>query len=256
MSAVLEHFATALLDPAQPVPAGVRSPRQTADSKRFAVYRNNVFVSLVGALEKRFPVTRRLVGDEFFRGMARSYAGDVRPSSPLLFHYGDSFPEFIRQFPPAAALAYLGDVARLETLWSDAYHAADHAPLPLATLATLPPERVGALRFVPHPATRLLRSDFPVGSIWAAHQGESVGPLRSSAAEAVLIVRPAAEVQVHILPAADAGFAEALLAGESVMEAALEGAAGFDPGRALVGLASLGAFSAIDATGEGPDDVQ
>ena len=255
MSAVLEHFAAALLDPARPVPAGVVSPRQTPDAKRFAVYRNNVFVSLVGALEKRFPVTKRLVGEEFFRGMARLYAGAERPASPLLFHYGDSFPDFIGQFPPAAELRYLGDVAALEARWLDAYHAADRDALSLADLAALPPESVGALRLVPHPATRLLGSDYPIGSIWAAQQSAEVKALTTSAAETVLIVRPGAEVRVHVLPPSDAGFAAALLAGESVMEAALEGEDGFDPGRALVGLVSLGAFSAIDQTEEGSDDI-
>lgn len=240
-------FADALLDPALPVPEGVVSPRRTADGRRFAVYRNNVFVSLVGALEKRFPVTRRLVGDDFFRGMARAFAGLERPGSPILAQYGDSLADFIAQFPPAAALPYLPDMARLEAAWSDAYHAADAAPLPLGALAALPGEAVERLRLVPHPSARLIVSDFPVGSIWAAHQTETLGKVTHAQPETVLIVRPEAEVRVHVLPRADTGFAAALLAGESLADASAHAAPGCDPGAALVGLVSLGGFAGIAA---------
>ena len=73
-------FAEALLDPARALPEGITTARGNADPARFAVYRNNVFVGLTAALAKRFPVVRRLVGDEFFAGMARVYAG-VREAS-------------------------------------------------------------------------------------------------------------------------------------------------------------------------------
>lgn len=253
MSTTLKSFAAAVLDPARPVPDGVQSPRATADNKRFAVYRNNVFVSLVGVLEKRFPVTRRLVGEEFFTGMARAFAGIERPASPMMMRYGDSFPGFIRDFPPAASVGYLGDVAELEARWSDAYHAADATPLAVAALAGIAPEAVATTRLVAHPASRLLRSDYPIGSIWAAHQSAEVAPLTNRTAETVLIVRPAADVRVHILPPTDAGFANALLAGASIGEAATHGAQGFDLGTALVGLVTLGAFTGLVTEGETAD---
>ena len=64
----------------------------------------------------------------------------------------------------------------------------------------------------------------------------------------MLVVRPGFEVGVHILPAEDAAFAEALLCGATIGEAAAQAARAdprFDFGRALVGLVSLGAFSDI-----------
>ena len=44
-------FAAALLDPAIPAPRGLIGPDGAADALRFAVYRNNVVHSLVGALQ-------------------------------------------------------------------------------------------------------------------------------------------------------------------------------------------------------------
>jgi len=240
-------FADAVLHADRPMPENVTSARGEADARRFAVYRNNVYVGLVGALAKRFPATERLVGQEFFRGMARAFAQVRKPSSPLLFRYGDEFPDFIASFGPAKSLPYLADLARLEAAWTEAYHAADAAPLGVGALAAIPPENLPSARLHPHPAARLVRSLFPVGSIWFAHQAEEVRPLAAKAAEAVLVVRPALAVSLHVLPPQDSVFAAALLAGESLGAAADRAfaAADFDFGTALVGLVSLGAFEAV-----------
>lgn len=244
-------FAAALLSPGMPVPAGIVSPRGEPDAARFAVYRNNVFVGLTRALAQRFPVAERLVGTDFFYGMARTYATGHRPASPLMFQYGNDFPDFIAAFPPAAGVQYLVDVARLEAAWTDAYHAADAPSLDLATLAAVAAERLHGVRLSAHPSARLIRSAFPVGSIWAGHRTDPVTPPARWQAETVLIARPDADVNVHILPAADAAFTAALLAGATLGEAAAASSSvEFDFGAALVGLIGLGAFSAIEEDGD------
>lgn len=241
-------FAAALIDPHRPLPDGITTARGDQDPLRFAVYRNNVHVGLTTALAQRFPVTKRLVGEDFFTGMARAYVADHKPTSPLLMAYGDDFPDFIAAFPPVATLAYLADVARLEVAWSQAYHAADCAPLEVADLATVPPESLADATLAPHPSARLIRSEHPAGTIWAAHQGETVEPVRDWVSEAVLVVRPQMHVQVHILPPRDVAFAAVMLAG-ATLGAAAEAAYGanhdFDFGSALVGLIGLRAFCAV-----------
>ncbi|MBX4932606.1 DNA-binding domain-containing protein [Rhizobium bangladeshense] len=241
-------FADALLHADRPVPGGIINARGKPDAARFAVYRNNVFVGLTKALAQRFPVTERLVGAEFFVAMARAYAQDHKPSSPLIMEYGDDFPDFITGFEPARSLAYLPDVARLEAAWTDAYHAADSAPLDLAALKAVAPEMLSNLRLVPHPSAHLIQSRFPVGSIWSAHQEEMVSPVSDWGGQAVLVVRPEISVKVHVLPPQDAVFAASLFnaatLGEAA-EAAFTAAKGFDFGTALVGLAGLGAFSTL-----------
>jgi hypothetical protein len=86
-----QAFAAALLDPELPVPAGVLG-RAAAAPHRFAIYRNNFVAGLTQALRHRFPVSERLVGEDFFRAMARDYIAGHRPRSPLLMTYGDDFP--------------------------------------------------------------------------------------------------------------------------------------------------------------------
>ncbi|WP_417310602.1 DNA-binding domain-containing protein [Devosia sp.] len=244
MSAPQTGFAAAVLDPDAPVPSSLAAPTGQPDAKRFAVYRNNVFVSLVGALESRFPVTRRLVGDDFFRGMARVYAADNRPASPVMMHYGDSFPAFIAGFAPAASVHYLADVAYIEARWSDAYNAADAEPLAVEALATIPPQELPLLCLKRHPAAALIRSQYPAGSIWSANLGDTPPKLTATGPETIIVTRPELEVRVSVLPAADAPFVAALLKGASIAEAVTETAEGFDFGQALVGLVNLGAFAA------------
>jgi hypothetical protein len=241
-------FAVALADPAAAAPGGLTTARGAPDEKRFAVYRNNVVAGLGKALESRFPVTLRLVGEDFFRGMARAFIRQSRPQSPLLFEYGDDLADFIATFEAAASVPYLADVARLEAAWTRAYHAADAKPVEAHVLAGLSGERLAAARLEAHPSTTIVRSAWPIGSIWAAHQGSDVSPVGHARAETVLVVRPEADVQIHVLPAKDVDFAAALLSGAALGTAAERGSAAdasFDFGAALVGLIGLGAFAGI-----------
>lgn len=245
--AILAEFAAALADPARPTPAQSLGREGRPDARRFSVYRNNVAAALIGALEARFPVVRRLVGDDFFRGMAGAFVAGHKPTSPVMIAYGADFPEFIEAFAPARDLPYLPDVARLENAWVESYHSAEAPALALTDLAALAPEALAEARFAPHPSARLLRSPHPVASIWAGHQGE--GEPRAPAAwiaEEALIVRPDADVTLRVLPPGGHDFAAALIAGASLAEAAEPLAeAGIDPGAHLVGLIEAGALSRL-----------
>ena len=243
----IASFAGALCDFRQPAPPATQRRDGRPVERRFAVYRNNVAVALIGALEARYPATRRLTGDDFFRGMAGAYVAAEKPRSPALIHYGASFPDFVAHFPPAATIGYLADVARLENAWIEAYHAAEAPALGLDALAGLAPDRLDAVRFAPHPAARLLGFSHPAASIWAASQRDSEPrPPQAWAAEAALIARPDADVVVRVLPFGGLAFAAALFGGASLGEAAAGSAGdGFDPGAHLVGLVAAGAFQSL-----------
>jgi len=242
------EFAAALTNPSLPVPAWALSPRGDVDAKRFAVYRNNVHVGLVGVLRAKFPVTARLVGEEFFSAMARVFVGLEKPRSPLMAEYGARFPDFIAGFEPARSVPYLADVARLEDAWTEAYHAADAAPLTVAALAVLPQEQLLALSFAAHPSARLVSSRFPVGSIWSVNQADAVAPVAGRQPECVLVTRPEADVTLRVVTAADHAFCAALFAGETIEAGAVAAFAtdpSFDLPQALVGLVGAGAFAAV-----------
>ena len=159
------EFAGAVLEPEAAVPAPVLRKAGGVPSRRFGVYRNNVYASLIDVLAGRFPVVARLVGEEFFRAMARIYIEREPPRSAVLIRYGASFPNFVASFPPAASLPYLADMARLEWGWHAAYHAEDAAPLPLADLARAV-ERAEDAVLTLHPSLGVVRSLYPIVSIF------------------------------------------------------------------------------------------
>ncbi len=243
---MLDEFALALAAPDRPTPAFTRGRQGRPDDRRFQVYRNNVAAGLIGALEARFPVTRRLVGDAFFRAMAGAYIAGHKPRSPVMIAYGDDFADFVADFEPARELPYLADVARLESAWVEAYHAAEAEPLTIGDLAGVAAEDFGRLIFTFHPSARLVASAHPAASIWAAHQDGAEPHTPEWRPEQALVVRPHAEVLVRLLPSEGFAFAGALLRGKPLAEAAeplVEADA--DPGAALIGLVEAGAFAAF-----------
>jgi len=244
-------FAAAVLDAALEVPSGLVGPDGRPSARRFAVYRNNVVAGLTESMKVTFPVSCRIVGEEFFVAMARAYVVADPPRSPMMLEYGAGFPSFVAGFPPAARVPYLADVARIEWAWKEAFHASDAAPLPPAALAAIPEARLSELRLRLHPSLRLVTSRYPALTIWRMNVDDGVPrPVDlASGGEDCLVVRPAAHVMVHAVPAGGAAFIRALGAGVPLGEAAnagLEAADGFDLSANLAGLISAGAFCCCD----------
>lgn len=218
-----QAFFAALLDPAQPLPAGLSARNGADPATRFAVHRNNVAASLIDALADTFPVTQELVGEAFFRAMARLFVHAEPPRSRVLAFYGQSFPSFVERFPPVASVPYLADVARLEMLRIHAYHAADDAALSAGAIAECLADanRLPALRIGFHPSLGLLRSQYAVVSLWAAHQGlAELASVDPQVPENALVVRPGLDVEVLSLDAGASDFIAQLVQGESLGGAA------------------------------------
>jgi hypothetical protein len=243
---VQDEFAAALLSAATPVPSSVKGASVRRADRRFAVYRNNVAVSLIEALGARFPVVKRFVGDEFFSAMAHAFVLREPPVSPLLIHYGGAFPAFIEAFDAAKPLPYLADVARLEYARGRAYHAADAKPLPRVAFTALPAGRIDSTRVTLHPSVGIIASSYPVLSIWEVNQDRAVRAVPNWGPEAALVARPFLEVETRRLPPGSEMFLLALQEGATIGEAAERASAAtseFDPSDGLAVL--IGAHLAI-----------
>lgn len=245
-------FVAALRRPEDPVPAALGKPGGKAANKRFDVYRNNVAVGMVEALRSTFPAVERLVGEEFFSGVVRAYLQQDPPTSPLLFRYGKTFGDFLDDFPPAASVPYLGDVARLDWARLEAYHAADRSPLAIECLGDLPAEEVGRATFALHPSLTLLHSKWPVVSLWAASTDRAASDtVDMTRAEAAAIIRPGLDVDTRLLPAGGFAFVKALVDGATLEAAAVAAAQkvpDFDLVPHLQGLFEIGAVTGIERT--------
>lgn len=234
--------AAALL---RPTPGGLDAGR------RLQLYRNNLSESLTAALAAVFPVVRQLVGEPFFRGLARRFMERFPSRSGNLHAFGAELPRFLRDFEPAASLPYLPDMAALEWAMHAVYHEAPAPGLTLQALAALDAEAQAALRLRLQPTARLLASDFPVLQLWQAHQPGTALALEDigwQQGTRVLVAQRALEVEFHLLSEGEFLWLQALEGGAALGEAcasALEADAEFNLPAVLMRHLALENFQAL-----------
>jgi hypothetical protein len=218
-------------------------------ARRLDVYRNTILQALAGALRVSFPVVHRLVGADFFEGSAQAFAAARPPRCADLNAYGADFPQFLQGFAPAATLAYLPDVARLEWAVNRALHAPDAEPLALAALTAVAPRDHARVRFIVHPSVSLIRSDYPIDAIWHAvlqQDDEAMGWIDLGSGPVHLIVQRLRDrVDVARIDALAWRLACVLFDGQPI-GAALSSAPGADAPISLAGHLAAGRFVAFE----------
>ncbi len=221
---------------------------------RLDIYRNTIVHSLTKALRLSFPVTERLVGEEFFEGAAQFFFAEHPPREAWLDQFGDEFSDFLRSFPQAKSIVYLGDVAELEWAVNRALHAADVVPLDVAALGAVSPEDQSRICFVAHPSVSLLRLAYPVDAIWRAvlaRDDEALGKVEiESGPVNLLVARREAGIEVERLDEQSWLFVSKLCAGHPI-EAALDTVGHFDCSVALAEHLALGRFCRFELPAPG-----
>lgn len=237
-------FGASLTIPLATIPDGLTPSTGVDASCRFAIYRNTFVSKLIEALRSRFPVTLRIVGDECFNELARRFITISPPRSPVLMIYGEDFPSLVETFEAELGLVYLPDVMRLELAWSRAYHAADKGVATPDQLVGLPATRLDETRVFLHPAVSVMRSLYPIVSIWTMNRdGAEPRPIEAWSAEDALVSRPDLQVRVVSLGPGQFAFIDALQRGEKLRtaaEAASVASPDFDLAASLAALVMAG----------------
>jgi len=213
------------------------------------VYRNNYSGNLHDTLAGAFPVIAQLVGNDFFKLLARRYIEQHPSRSGNLHHYGADMAGLIAGFEPAQGLAYLPDVAMLEWACHCAYFADDAATLDIASLGQVPPERHAELILHIHPACHLVPSVYPIAAIWHAHQPGACSEFHidlNSGSSNVLVSRQKDVVMVGELSTPDSAWLQRIQTGTSLGDATAavqESHADFDLRSCLLNLVTQGVIS-------------
>jgi hypothetical protein len=219
-------------------------------ASRLRVYRHHVFESLGVALATTFSTVHALVGDDFFRGLARAFVERSLPTQPVLAEYGAGFPVFLADDRRARVLPYLADVARLDWALNLAFQAPAGVGLTAAELAAIPAARLPDLRPVLAPGASLVSSPYPLDRIWSASQpgaAEGTVDLDGGGAHLLVLRRPDDAAFVS-LTAGEAAFVACLIDGnslEAASMAALQADAAFDLSASFARLIALKAFAAV-----------
>lgn len=198
----------------------------TALSDGLATYRGHAAATAGRALASAYPTVQALLGQEALAGLARQLWRHHPPRQGDLGTWGGSLPDWLAQLPEVQAWPYLPDCARLDWARHQAELAADiqSDPESLTCLGTQDPTQlVIDLR----PELRLIRSDWPVVTLWTFHQlpqlkADTDAPpdhfaalrqaLATHQAETAVVWRPHWRAEVAALPPGMVVWMEALLA--------------------------------------------
>lgn len=238
------------------IPAGRHFPAAVTDraAAPFSLlgHRRASAASLIEALAGRYPVVRNLLGEDSFREIARYYAA-IEPFAPgSLSHYGQSFPDFVRNLGGAASFDYLADVAEFENARARAQSAPSVEPLDIAAFSDLSAAKFAFYRVALHPSVNLVISRFPVVSIWEANQQGRGNEVLQWNGQSALVARVRDSVETWLLPAGGFGFFSELMAGASLQQAIDRAAQGFDLAGNLTMLLASGLAIGLHRVGTAP----
>ena len=189
---------------------------------RAGIYHNNRRANFSKALALTYPVTARIVGEDFFARLALDYLEKHPSRHGDLHQAGRRFPKFLATGFAASGseFAYLADLARLEWGWAEALVCAEASPVGIEALTAFDPEMWPLLRFTLHPSVALIDSEWPIHTIFDEHRREQPAIVRLSAGgEYVAVLRHAHVVGAHRLGAAEHRWWTALQAGQTLGEA-------------------------------------
>ena len=217
----------AIFNPKMPHPKALTNGQGQLAGRRFNVYRNNVFASLIGALEIIFPVLRDLIGAKNFKTLATEYLQLHAPRSPLIMAYGTGIPDYLATYPPTRGIGYLPDTARLELAMRESYHAKDAEITDANALIGLSPECLANSKVSLVPSVRLVSSNWPICAIWS-YNVDGNTPRPEMNRETALVLRPEWDPELHVLTPAGGEFVSALLNGQSIGKAIEASTSGID----------------------------
>jgi hypothetical protein len=143
---------------------------------RLDIYASMYFVRIRDVLAEELPRTAATVGGAAFHGLVTDYLQACPPSHPSLREAGARLPAFLTTHALAVDRPWLAELARLERARLELFDGPDAAPISIASLRDVPPDRFGALRFRLIPSHRLLENRFPISEAWRAENRSDTPP--------------------------------------------------------------------------------
>lgn len=170
------RFLRALNDDSGALRPHVRRAPRLPFSTQIAIHRTNANNARIRALEESHPVCMKILGERYFRQVAKAFIRAHPSRHPDLNRYGEELSAFIAELAQTRAelqdFAYLPDLAQLEYLHHRCYYRKDDVRADRARL-----ERAGAAGRAPrvflNHTVALMTSAFPVAEIWRAHRRDN-----------------------------------------------------------------------------------
>lgn len=139
--------------------------------QQLSIYRGSIFGGLKKALAETYPVTKDLVGEDFFNAMLGQYIKTYPCCVQDLNDYGEKLADFIRGLKQARSIPYLSDIAQLEWYSNSALNTVIQKNN-LVDLGFLNAKQKTQLRLNLPNGSALFQSNYPVDEIWGIHQND------------------------------------------------------------------------------------
>ena len=160
------QFANQIYNPKQDKIFNEIIPSKVAIADRLEIYRNNVFGNFDSVLEIIYPITKKIVGENYFDNLCKKYHKQHPSKSGNLDDYGKYFYKLINDLKSEHKLPYLKDVAKIEWQCHFAYFTKDVAGFEVEKFQNLKEKELFKVRFKLHPSSYLLASKHPIYSVW------------------------------------------------------------------------------------------
>ena len=225
LAAQQQALVAALLDwPAEDAVKKVAAYVDKNYLRGLQAYQANGHALACRALRAAYPVLTQMLGEASMDDLARAVWHDHPPQQGDVAQWGAAVAEFVAASEQLHSEPYLSDVARLEWAVHQSLSAEDGVA-DLTTLALLTSEDPNVLTLRLAPATQVLRSAWPVASIWRAHVAgaptleEAGARLRAHIAEDVVVWREGLQACAREALPGEADALVALLRGASLGQA-------------------------------------
>ena len=142
---------------------------------RLKIYFDAYRLRLLDILQKDFPKTFTLMGEEVFEQAFMAYL-EKHPSSHFSVRYfGQYFFAFLKEASPYKTTPLLSEMADFENAIMDTLDAANASLIDMTELAEISPDHWGSLTFLFHPSLTLKQYHFDTPLIWKEIDAESPG---------------------------------------------------------------------------------
>ncbi len=141
------------------------------------IYRQTSCTAHVNALAQRYSCCEKILGEKYFKQLAKQYFYKYPATSQNLNLYGQFFPEFLQEcvtkYAELKDYPYFPDLARFEQAYELTYHAKDDATFDFSALANLDAQSHQNLCFKLSESLYILRSNYPIYEIWLTNQNKN-----------------------------------------------------------------------------------
>jgi hypothetical protein len=187
--------------------------------ERMSVYAKGYKARIREGLGEVYETIQSLLEPEIFSQLSNDYAVRYPSHSYNLNLVGEHLPELLATHPLKERFPFLPDLARLEWLIYQSFHAFDGKPLEPSDIASIPMEDWESARIVFQPSVALLASPWPILDIRQLRHEKT---LREAAEnirpepQKILISRKEVQVRCELLEENQFRLLEGLLAGKTL----------------------------------------